>query len=176
MGKAKNKRIMKIKKVSAYFRILDYLMMPLMWVLCGFGLELPQETHRWHMRNYPIIKVPKDKLVKIQGDDPSKYAAKGFPFYHIPLLGGWKNYIILEAKNYGRYWNIGWIVEFKNQDRAVYQIQGSRIYDPRIKLLKGINDSDKSFFAIGETGDFVDIKLVDQGIIGDGKFRKVRLF
>ncbi len=167
---------MKIEKVPSYFRVFDYLLFPLMWVLCGFKFELPQESHRWHMRNYPLIRVPKDKFVKITGDDPSKHAAKGFPFFHIPLFGGWKKYIILEVKNYGKFWNVGWIVEFKNGPEAVYQIQASRIYGPFVKVLKGINDSDKTFFAVGDDGNFSDIKLIDQGILGDGKYRLVRLF
>ncbi|MBI2621100.1 MAG: hypothetical protein HYW63_00445 [Candidatus Levybacteria bacterium] len=167
---------MKIQKVPAYFRVFDYLLFPLMWILCGFKLELPQETHRWHMRNYPSIKVPKNKIVKITGDDPSRHSVKGFPFYHIPLLGGWKKYIILEAKNYRKFWNVGWIVEFKDRDEVIYQIQGARIYSPFIKLLKGISDSDKTFFAVGDDGNFADIKQIDEGVLGDGKYRSVRFF
>ncbi|MBI2032363.1 MAG: hypothetical protein HYV38_01910 [Candidatus Levybacteria bacterium] len=128
------------------------------------------------MRNYPLINVPKGKFVQIIGDDPSRYSAKGFPFFHIPMLGGWKNYVIIEAKDFGKYWNVGWIVKFKNSKEVVYQIQALRIHSPFVKLLTGINDSEKLFFAIGEDGSFVDIRMMDRGSLGDGRYKTVRLF
>lgn len=168
---------MKIKKVPTYFRVLDYLLFPLMWILCGCKFELPQETHRWHMRNYHHIDVPKNKSVRIEGDDKSKRSVKGFPFYHIPLFGGWKNYVILEVEDFGSFWNLGWIVEFKDHSKSDrYQVQASRIYGRFIKVLKGINDSDKIFFAIKKDGSFANIKLIDHGRLGEGKYRSVRLF
>lgn len=151
-------------------------MAPLMWILCGFAFEMPQETHRWHMRIFPHIDVPKNKSIVIKGDDKSKHSTRGLPLYHMPLFGGWKNYVILKANNYGKYWNVGWIVEFHDSRNTIYQVQGSRIKSPPIKVLKGINDSDKTFFAVKENGDFADIRLIDSGRIGDGKYRKVRLF
>lgn len=168
---------MKIKKVPLCFRFLDYLLFPFMWIICGFNFELPQETHRWHMMNFPNIDVPKNKSVVIKGDDNSKYSAKGFPFFHMPIFGGWKNYVILEAKDFGKFWNVGWVVRFNDHSRQDrYQVQASRIYGSNIKLLKGINDSDKIFFAIGKNGGFADIKLIDEGRLGNGKYRSVRLF
>lgn len=167
---------MKIKKVPFYFRILDYIMIPVMWGLCGFYFEKPQETHPWHMRKFPKIEIPKNKKIEIIGKDKSKHTNKGRLLFHVPLFGGWKDYIILEAKGFDKYWQIGWIIEFYDNSEALYQVQALPIFESKIKLLTGINDSKKTFFGLDKKGNFVDLKQIDSGKIGDGKNKDVRLF
>lgn len=168
---------MKIDGVSFYFRFLDLLLFPLMWILSGFKLELPQETHPWHMQEIDEMQIPKDKLIEFIGNDNSKFSNKDKPFFHVPVLGGWRDYIVLEAENYGKYWRIGWILKYHNSNQKTdSQIQKLKIKSPYIKLLSGIDDSKKYFFAVSENGNFADLKIVGSGTLGDGKFRNVRLF
>lgn len=160
--------------VSFYFRFLDFLMVPVMWAFSGFKLEFPQETHRWHMQNISCEQV-RGKSVAVMGDDKSKVGTKA-PFIHLPILGGWKNYVVLKAEGFSNHWFVGWKKEFINGRKTVCQIQKLRIHSPYIKLLKGVADSKKYFFGLDEKGEFIELKKIGEGILGDGKFRTVRLF
>lgn len=147
------------------YMLLDLFLRPVMYLLQGNITESPQETHPWHVKRF----VWKTKGIIIKGNDhESKFGQSGLPkrfgLFHMPILGGLKKYVILENNNYINYWNVGW------ND----QIQKLKIYDNRIKLLVGKED----FIAFGLSDDKtqVNLKIIDFGKIGDGKYKNVRLF
>lgn len=150
-------------------------MTPIMWAFAGFKLEFPQETHRWHMENISCDKVRIKSEVEVMGNDKSRVGTRA-PFIHMPLLGGWRNYVVLKAEGFSDYWFVGWKKKFLDGRKAVCQIQKLRIHSPHIKLLKGIPDSKKYFFGLDKNGNFIEVKKVGEGVLGDGKFRMVRLF
>ena len=135
-----------------------------MYFLGGFKFPV-QETHPWHVKKYKW----KTSSLLIKGDDiKSKFGQSGISKYlglfHMPIFGGLKKYIVLENRNYKNYWNIGW-----NS-----YIQILKIYDSKIKLLSGKEDF--IAHALSDNKNEVELKVVDFGTIGDGKYKKIRLF
>lgn len=155
-----NTNFIRVKPVPFYFRFLDFLLVPVMWVFSGFKLEFPQETHRWHMQNISCDKV-RVKGVEIMGDDKSRVGTRA-PFIHMPAFGGWRNYIILEAEGFSDYWFVGWKKKFLDGRKEVCQIQKLRIHSAYIEVLKGIPDSKKYFFGVDKKGDLLDLKKLEK--------------
>ncbi len=165
-----------VEEVPFYFRFVDYLMIPIMWALAGFKMESPQESHKWHIQKINNIKITDNKSVAVIGDDKSRFDNKTL-LIHIPVLGGWKNYVVLKAENYKNYWFVGWKVKFLNENRQDYcEVQKLRIHSQYIKVLKGISDSQKIFFGVDSEGKPIKLKNVGEGTLGDGKYKNVRLF
>lgn len=170
-----------VKKVAFYFRILDHLLWPFMWILAKGKVERPQESHRWHFQDIEcdILEKIMDPhlIVSIEGDDPSRFDINSLGLFHLPLFGGWKNYIILEANNFSRYWHVGWrIYRGGTKNLVRCQIQKLRISSSCIKLLKGVPGKRAEFFGVDDSGKQVSVRVVGEGKLGDGQFRNVRLF
>lgn len=167
---------MEVGGVFFLFRIFDFLLIPIMIILSGFHFEYPQETHKWHMQVIDCSFVDEAKGVRVLGDDNSKFTNKT-PLNHIPILGGWKNYVILEANDYSNYWYVGWKIKYiENKRPDKCEIHKLKIKSSQIKLLKGVPDSEKIFFALNKNGNFIKLKIADEGVLGDGKYRRARLF
>ena len=168
---------MKVATVPVYYRILDYLLAPIMWMLSGFVSDKPQESHVWHMQNFNCSLVSDTKGILILGDDTLKFTHSTFILTHTPILGGWKKYVIFETGDFKKFWHIGWKVYYNNRKKQpLCQIQKLNIYAKRAKLLVGKNDSKKIFFGVNETGEIIPLKIVGKGTLGDKKFPDVRLF
>ena len=156
---------MKVPRLNIFFRIIDIFMRPTMFLLQGNFSESPQETHPWHVKRF----VWKKKGLLIEGSDfESRFGQSGlskrFGLFHMPILGGLKKYVILQKNNYNDYWNIGW------ND----QIQKLRIHDKLIKLLVGKEDFEA--YGLSDNKEEVNLKIIDFGKIGDGRYKDVRLF
>lgn len=172
-----------IKNTPFYFRVLDFFLWPFMWLLAGTKLELPQETHYWHIQKIDCNIIEKtlssDLNIVLEGDDKSRFSMdiSNFGLFHMPIFGGWKNYIILKAESFTHHWNIGWRI-YSNTPVAASkcEIQKLPISSPFIKLLKGLPGQKVEFFAIDSDGSQAPLHLVGEGRLGDGKFRNVRLF
>jgi len=88
--------------------------------------------------------------------------------FHIPILGGWRNYTVLEPEKPGRDWYIG----YKTNDI----IGISRIIlTGRVRML--IGHGNVSFYGIdAECYEQIAIREIDRGRIGEGgKFAKEKL-
>lgn len=156
---------MKVSILNIIFSFFDLILRPIMFLLQGNFRESPQETHPWHVKRF----VWKKKGILIKGNDhESRFGQSGlskrFGLFHMPILGGLKKYVILENSNYNNYWNIGW------ND----QIQKLRIHDKRVKLLVGKENFDAH--GLSDNKEEVELKIIDFGKIGDGKYKNVRLF
>lgn len=169
---------LRVEQVPSYFRLLDYLMIPIMWILSGFKNDSPQETHHWHMQEIDPNLVPDKVGIAVMGDDKSKFKGRSpIGLNHMPIFGGWTNYVILQANGIAGHWHVGWKVKFLAKGKKdICEIHKLKIYDDKIKVFKGINDSKKIFFGLDEAGKFIPLKIVGKGTLGDGKFNKVRLF
>jgi hypothetical protein len=175
-SKLKTKKIPSIKELPFYYRILDYLLMPAMWVFAKFKPPL-METHPWHMQNIHYDLIPKSIGKNMVGNDPSPYDFNSFGLFHIPIFGGWKNYTVFEAKDFDKYWRIGWKIDFYDSKKIrVCQVQRLKIYDSQVALLTGIDDSKKLIFGINDKNEPMELEIVGKGILGDGRFPRVRLF
>lgn len=144
------------------FRILDILLLPFMWILGGFVFPV-QETHAWHVKRHNwknakgLVIKEKDKKAKFGHEAP-------FGLFHMSIFGGLTKYVVIEAKGYKNYWNIGW----ENN------IQVLPIKQNRIAMLVGKNGF--VAYGLGDNGKILNLKVVGYGNLGDFKYKNVRLF
>jgi len=90
-------------------RTADALMVPVMYLVSGTLSEKPQRTHRWNYRKIPIEKtfaLDRAQMISHPGI-PSEGARWGIRF-HIPILNGWKKYVVLQPVEPGKPWHVGW--------------------------------------------------------------------
>lgn len=107
---------MNIKQIPFIYRVLDILLFPLMFLIAGFNKNDVQHTHGYHGMDFSNVILPKVGVVKTVGTDTSKHKNIGhfyshWGFFHIPFLGGWKNYVVLENTDFDKFWFIGWKTE-----------------------------------------------------------------
>ncbi len=81
-----------------------------------------------------------------------------FPVFHAPIVGGWRNYIVLQSLHIHTPWYVGWI--------AGDIIGVSRLSFPAVRVLRGKRDT--RFFGVTADGTQVPLKHVGCGRIGDG--------
>jgi hypothetical protein len=178
-------QVIEVEAVPFYFRILDFVLVPLMWVLLGFRLERPQETHKWHMQTIDAALVLPEYALRIEGDDAADWDGRSRHRWgralhgvriHTTIFGGWQDYLILEAEGFQRFWHVGWLIDFEDTGYQKSQVQKLQIHSPHIKVLKGTPNLGVTFFALDETGKQLPLRQVAEGRIGDRRFPKIRLF
>ena len=160
---------MKILELSPLFKFCDLCLMPFMHLLNGFKKPI-QETHTWH-----AYDVDKEFLVNNKGkfvkglDSESKFDHhSSLGLYHMPILGGLTKYVVIEVGDFKDHWHVAW----KGGDKG--QIHRLKIYDNKLKLLTG-RTGGYFVFALNDKAEFLDIKIIDYGKIGDKKYPGVRL-
>ena len=154
----------KVKPLGCFASALDLLMVPIMWIVSGAPGEVPQQTHFWNNVKFQRSELPfmdPGLMIPVGG---SVFASPkywfGLPLFHIPILGGWKDYVIFTPPISVRVWYIGWI-------------QGDSVGISRIPLdFKGvrvlIGREDVSFFGVDGEGQQIPIFFEDFGRVGDG--------
>jgi len=150
-----------VKPLGLIERLLDMLFLPIMFIVSGTFREKPQMTHRWnnhHLNKAFKIFLKKKLMLSCRGRRNERVQSNKGVRFHLPVFGGWKQYIVLEPKDFNRQYHIGWI------NRAVFGV--SRIpLTGRVRLLAGPTTT--HFFAIDSiTGEQIPLKKVGQGVIG----------
>lgn len=165
-----------ILPVKKHEQILDAVLYPMMWIGANFGQDSIQHTHPWHTRKLTDLEVeyinPELNLY-IEGSEQVNTLNKRNPLFHLPLLGGWKNYVVIENPLYNEEliipWHIGWI--YNNQA----EIHKLPIQSAHIKMLTGPMGHTTTFFAISD-GIQIPIASKDTGKLFDKRYRDVRLY
>lgn len=145
--------------------LADMAMVPLMYFLSGTWKEAPQETHFWnctHLKRVEVNHLDPGKMV-YHGGNPStsRRTHFGIPIAHMPLFGGWRDYIVLEPSEYGRDWHIGWICEDNVIGVSRIPLLGA------VRML--IGPGGVFFFGVTmEDGTQIPIREAGDGQIGDG--------
>lgn len=165
---------MKIKQIPTMYRILDYLLTPVMYILGGCKMDSIQKTHGYHAKNINVI-LDNCKTIEITGDDTSRFKnSRGFinnrGYFHMPIFGGWKSYVILENTEFSNAWFVGW------KTPSFYQVSRLKISTPLVKLLKGRKGDKSIFFGFDLNGNQIKLKKVADGTLGDNKFSNVPLY
>lgn len=164
-----------VRPQGFFGRLADGAMFPVMCMLQGFVLTLPQRTHRWNntkFYNGELDALDPHLMVTSQGDaraygDRWTGTCKCVPIFHIPILkGGWREYVVLEPKfSSVSEWYVGWIA---GDVRGVSRIP----LTGQVKVLRGPKPA--QFFGIhAKTGMQVPISMAGEGRVGDGKHRFV---
>lgn len=81
------------------------------------------------------------------------------PILHIPVLGGWRDYVVIEPTKANHNWHVGWITA------NVMGISKINIKGP-VRLLIGPEDT--TFFGVNNEGDQIPLQEIDRGKIGNG--------
>jgi hypothetical protein len=172
--------MIKVRELPRSASIADQIMWPLMFVLGGMKRDSIQETHFWH--NQPIAKSDIDPLlsVVVVGDDERTRVKTNrvfpLPMFHMPILGGWRNYVVLHVQSDVSYWHIGWIHRASPPgSRLLETVHRLRILDRRVKVLTQSVGFITEYFAIGPQGEQLPLRIVDHGVLGDMKHPSIRL-
>ncbi len=164
-------KILNVRRIGLIAHIADVLMVPIMYLVSGTLREKPQQTHAWNVQNLPADGV---KRLVSQAMAHCKGIAKQIArrhrldfLFHIPLIGGWCNYVVLRPE-YEGVWHVGW----KTSDAGA-QISILPLVSP-VRML--IGSGDVSFFGVTDDGVQIPISEIGNGRIGDrGEFSKVQL-
>lgn len=100
-------------------------------------------------------------MVCVDGDiEESARFIHYLPIFHIPILGGWRRYVVLNPGAEIHEWRVGWCAG------VVQGVSRLTVTGPA-RLLLG--DSPVSFFGIdAETHKQIPIEIIGTGVIGDG--------
>ena len=167
------KKQLKPKSIAPIYRVFDCILSPFMFLLGGLKMDSIQQTHGWHTLDVDPNVVDLKKSLTVIGSDASKFNNFGriidhLGVFHMPIFGGWKNYVILECKD--TFWYVGWLSKGFSQAHCL-PIKGSKV-----KVLTGIKGNKTVFFGVDKNGNQVPIKKLAQGILGDGKYKSVPLY
>lgn len=156
---------------SLLSKIGDYLMLPVMYLLQGNVREVPQQTHFWNNKKYHaknLTFLSSEMIVTVKNDEDATQRYLGIiPIFHMPIIGGWKKFVVLAPRTQQDIWYIGWVA---GDVIGISQIK----LDDKVRVLRG--PSIVQFFGINEHGQQIAIDLISEGKIGDaGKYSQVPL-
>ncbi len=165
-----------IPESNIFTRFVDTLLTPFMWILGGFKLPL-QETHAWHVRSINISKLKNKKPLYIKKHqlNTKYYHDSPLGLFHMPIFGGLVKYIALKVDKFDSHWHIIWSGVDKNKrETDSSSVHTLKIKNHGIKLLPGRDHF--NVYAVDDSGKFLNVKIVGEGELGDGKFKDYRLF
>lgn len=149
----------------------DTIMIPVMYLLQGNLNEVPQRTHRWNNMHLAAIDVQNfdaDLVINAPADTSS--VRRWFcpiPIFHMPILGGWKKFVVIEPVENIRDWHIGWLVSDAFGLSKIPIEKSARL---------GIGPAPAQYFGVDSEGNQIAIKFVGEGEIGRaGEFAKIPL-
>jgi hypothetical protein len=172
--------MIKVRELSRSASIADQIMWPLMFVLGGLKRDSVQETHFWHNQSIDRSEINSLLSVVVSGDDERAIVKTNrifpFPMFHVPIFGGWRNYVVLQVQSDISYWHVGWIHRTcTSGSRLLETVQRLRIIEPRVKVLTQPIGFVTEYFAIGPLGEQLPLAVVDHGVLGDMKYPSIRL-
>lgn len=156
----------------------DRALLPLMHAIGGFRRDSLQETHFWHGQPFPAERLDASLCVTVEGTDPSRHTNRllPLPLFHMPVLGGWTHYVVLEAANDGRPWHVGWQhLHHPDDFRASCKLNRLALGDARVRVLSLPTGYLTRFFAMDGSGAQRALRVVDRGCLGDGRHGDIRL-
>jgi len=160
-------KAIKVVPLSFWERFLGLVLTPFMYVLSGTFKEKPQQTHFWNNRKLTPNEVGSlylNKMVSCRGikGESKRYLLGFIPLFHIPIFGGWRNYVVVEPKSvFCRDWYVGWICF-----DGAFGISRIKLRGP-VRLL--IGPDAVSFFVVEvKSGIQMPARRVDTGRVGDG--------
>ncbi|HZJ41442.1 MAG TPA: hypothetical protein VFD51_00245 [Patescibacteria group bacterium] len=161
-------KILNVRRLNLLKQLVDLLMLPIMYLISGTFREKPQRTHAWNIQDLSSQEsqlLSEEKILKCKG--LPKQLTRHYVFlFHVPILDGWKNFVVIEPLNYTGFWHVGW----KQKDA---QISILPIIGP-VRMLIGPGYA--NFFGVTSDGIQIPIHKIGEGRTGDnGSFSKVLL-
>ncbi len=144
--------------------------------LASFSFERPQRTHWWNnvkFRRGSLKCLSAEKTLSFAGavgeEEPYiRIFGIRIPLFHIPIIGGWTTYVVLEPVESIEEWNVGWMAG-SVRGASMIPIRG------RVRVLRG--NKSVTFFGIDRrTGGQITLRHVGSGSVGDrGPYRNILL-
>jgi len=153
-------------------RLGDWLMVLIMYLAQGTFKETPQRTHFWNNTKFQSGELPLAYVgtgsLHCPGDVDANPPFWFFiPRFHIPILGGWRTFVVLDVLDSGP-WHIGWVAK-----HGFVGVSRIPLHGP---VRMTIGPGDTTFFAIKSDGTPRDLHYLDDGRIGEaGEWRHVPL-
>ena len=162
---------LKLKDQSIVSRIGDILMLPLMYLLQMNISEVPQQTHYWNntkMSSENIADFEADYMVTATGVEGAVKRWFGpLPIFHMPIIGGWSEFIVIESMEQKSEWYIGWL---PFDTIGISQIP----LTDKVRVLLGPRPV--QFFGVDAHGRQIPIKISGKGTVGKaGDYSKIPL-
>lgn len=154
-------------------RLADWLMLPLMYLLQGTFNEVPQRTHRWNnhkLNEKERASLDSAQFIRLEGVLGARHRWYGIlPIFHMPIFGGWKKFVVLQAPPSDNPWMVGWV---PGDDRA-----GVSMIRTHGLVRVTIGDGPVAFFGIDHNGQQLKLTVIGEGYICNaGRFAYVPLF
>ena len=164
-----------VPRLPGFYRIIDFCMLPIMFLLGWLRRDAMQETHAWHVwRDFRSGDINQALSVKYTGSDRTFHRHYVFLF-HVPMLGGWKKYLVVQPHDKKLDYRIGWIVYDKKRLKRV-GVQRLIVHKQPIRILSGPANYSGYFFAVDVDGKQIKLEKIGEGMLGDGKYPNTRLF
>ena len=133
--------------------------------------ESPQRTHFWNNTKPPIEYIKDFDHELMVFEEADKDASRRWwgpiPLFHIPLLGGWDEFVVLEPVETQAEWYVGWI-PFDVLGVSQIPLEG------KVRVLLG--PMQVNFFGVDKFGKQIAIKKVGKGVLGNaGEYAKITL-
>jgi len=149
----------------------DCVMLPVMYFLQGTLREVPQRTHRWNntkMHAREIAHFSADHMVTAAGDEDARRRWFGIiPLFHMPIFGGWSEYVVIAPVEEVGEWFVGWL-PFDTIGISNIPLTGP------VRLLVGPRQV--QFFGLDADGNQLPVHIIGSGVIGQtGEYRKYPL-
>lgn len=152
-------------------RVLDWLLLPVMHVVTGtfYVRGKPQQTHRWHIQpvhSDTITALDKKSMVEHCGDyKAAKRYVLGLPMCHIPILGGWRVFVVVIPVKPIDTWHIGWSTK---DSAAINRLPLHGV----VRMMVG--PEKVRFFGIcAKTGMQIPLRRIGVGRLWDRRYRKI---
>jgi hypothetical protein len=163
--------MIQLRKQGLVGRTVDYLMVPIMYLLQGNFHEVPQRTHRWnnqHLKSEDVTDFDADMTLSVEGDATALGRWFGpIPLFHMMIFGGWKKFVVIKPTVPQSEWFVGWVVS------DAFGVSQIPIRDA-VRL--GLGPEPAQYFAVDQEGRQIDIDIVGYGEIGvAGEFSRVPL-
>lgn len=156
-----------LPKQGFFGYLADIFMRPLMYLTQGTFREVPQRTHRWNNKKYiPMISLDKESKVRVKGDPKAcqKFWLGFIPLFHIPIFGGWREYVVIEPAESTVLWHVGWAFPV-NVAMTEHGISRIPLRGP-VRMLRGPKTT--CFFAVTRMGRQIPLRIIGYGRIGKG--------
>lgn len=162
--------------------LLDAVMLPFMYLVAWRWSRLPhfehpQRTHFWNNKKLSAQEAERLDLrlvANVEGDPKAfhtRWVCTGWekiwvPIFHMPLIGGWREYVVIEAVDHTGPWYIGWIAP---DVAGVTRIRRGLWREVRgaMRVLRGPDDV--FFFGIdADSGEQINVRVIGSGRVGHG--------
>jgi hypothetical protein len=168
-----------VRELSLLERALNRALSPLMYIAGGLKRDSVQETHAWTCQPLRTDQLDPALGAEVRGDDESKASNSRFPFprFHVPILGGWRSFVVLQVELDSLPWYVGWLhIRVPERSKRRMELQRLPIRDRAVRVLKHPTGFVTLFVGYDSLGRQIPVRLIAEGRLGLGGGSGLRLF